>query len=106
MATGNRIARACRIILIAEIAGNKCGDLGIEYGSFVDGTGSPKEVIVNGIPATVYWELDQIDGTVLVMIDDTKNTIISVFAGMLGPDEVVSIAESLAVVDSVTRYIP
>lgn len=84
----------------------ECGDLGTEYGSFVDGTGSSKETVVNGIPATVYWGLDQIDGTVLVMIDDTKNTIISVFAGMLGPDEVVSIAESLAVVDSVTRYIP
>ena len=83
----------------------ECGDLGIEYGSFVDGAEHVKNVVVNTIPATVYWGEGQIKGTVLVMIDETRNLVLSVFTGELDPELVVSIAEGLTVVDSPSRYI-
>ena len=84
----------------------ECGDLGLEDRFYVDGTGSSKTVLVNNKPATVYWGQEQIDGTVLVMIDESRNTIISVYTGVLDPNLVVSVAKSLTVVDTISMHMP
>ena len=89
-----------------DIIAIDCGDLGIEDKLYVDGTGSFKAAIVNGKNAAVYWGQEPVKGTILVMIDEDHNTVITIYTGMLDPDLAVSIAEHLAIVDSVSRFMP
>ena len=82
------------IILIAQIEGTKtpkqncsrlvfcwrnrkCSDLGITDRLFIDGTGPSKEMIINGTNVAVYWGLDNVKGTVLVMVDEIHNMVIT-----------------------------
>ena len=83
-----------------------CGDLGTEERIFVDGVGLSKDVLVNNIPATVYWGEQPYPGTVLVMIDESMNMVTTVYTGIIDPDLVVKIAEGLTRVDAFSRFLP
>ena len=89
-----------------DIISIECSNLGITDRFFIDGTGSSKEVLVNGMPATIHWGDGQYKGTVLVMIDEKQNLVISVYTGQVDPDLATIIAESLTRVDSITRFVP
>ena len=89
-----------------DIISIESSDLGITDRFFIDGTGSSKEFLVNGMPATIHWGDGQYKGTVLVMIDEKQNLVISVYTGQVDPDLATIIAESLTVVDSVSRFLP
>ncbi len=84
----------------------ECSDLGITDRLFIDGTGPSKEMIINGTNVAVYWGQDSVKGTVLVMVDEIHNMVITMYTGMIDPDLVTSIAENLTIVNSVSRFIP
>ena len=63
-------------------------------------------MIINGTNVAVYWGQDNVKGTVLVMVDEIHNMVITMYTGMIDPDLVTSIAENLTIVNSVSRFIP
>ena len=82
-----------------------CSDLGETEIIQVDGEQRSQTVTVNGIEGTVYWGGGFYEGTVLVLIYEEKNLVFVVQTGLIDPDLVVRIAESLEVVPELTRFL-
>ena len=84
----------------------ECSDLGDTDQIFLDGSGLSKDVLVNNVPATVYWGEQPIAGTVLVLIDESRNLVTSVYTVIIDPDLAVKIAEGLKNVDAFSQSMP